>query len=68
MDNFITLTTLKGEKFLCNVDKIVYFGEVKDGSLVYIDEFTRYTVKESVNQIYSLLSEKFQNKAKGEKL
>ena len=41
MDNFITLTTLKDEKFLCNVEKIVYIGEVKDGSIVYIDEFTR---------------------------
>ncbi len=58
MDKFIILTTFKGEKFLCNVDKIVYFGEVKDGSIVYIDEFTRYTVKESVNEISVLMSEK----------
>ena len=67
MSNFISLTTLKDEKFLCNVEKIVYIGEVKDGSMVYIDEFTRYTVKESVSEISSLLSEKFQNKAKGGK-
>ncbi len=58
MDNFITLTTLKDEKFLCNVKKIVYIGEVKDGSIVYIDEFTRYTVKETVAEISTLLSEK----------
>ncbi len=58
MDNFITLTTLKDEKFLCNVKKIVYIGEVKDGSIVYIDEFTRYTVKETVAEISALLSEK----------
>lgn len=59
MDTFITLTTLKNEKFLCNAEKIVYVGEVKDGSLVYIDEFTRYTVKESVSDITALLAEKF---------
>ena len=41
MKEFITLTTTKGEKFLCNIKKIVYIGEVKDGSVVYIDEFTR---------------------------
>lgn len=58
MDRFITLTTLKGEKFLCNIEKIVYIGEVKDGSIVYIDEFTRYTVKEHINVISAFLSEK----------
>ena len=58
MDNFITLTTLKNEKFLCNVKRIVYIGEVKDGSIVYIDEFTRYTVKETITEISALLSEK----------
>ena len=58
MDNFITLTTLKDEKFLCNAKKIVYIGEVKDVSLVYIDEFTRCTVKETVAEISALLSEK----------
>ena len=58
MDKFITLTTLKDEKFICNVSKIVYIGEVKGGSMVYIDEFTRYTVKESVSEISALLSEK----------
>ena len=56
MEKFITLTTLKDEKFICNVSKII--GEVKGGSMVYIDEFTRYTVKESVSEISSLLSEK----------
>ena len=58
MEKFISLTTLKNEKFLCNVSKIVYIGEVKDGSIVYIDEFTRYTVKESVSEISTFLSEK----------
>lgn len=58
MENFITLTTLKEEKFLCNVLKIVCICEVKNGSMVYIDEFTRYTVKESLAEISSLLSEK----------
>lgn len=67
MDTFITLTTLKNEKFLCNVEKIVYIGEVKDGSIVYIDEFTRYTVKESVSEIFIILTEKFLNKAKSGK-
>lgn len=56
MKEFITLTTTKGEKFLCNIKKIVYIGEVKDGSVVYIDEFTRYTVKESITEISALLS------------
>lgn len=58
MDIFITLTTLKGETFLCNVKKIVYIGESKDGSIVYIDEFTRFSVKESVSEIFALLSNK----------
>ena len=58
MDNFITLTTLKNEKFLCNVKKIVYIGEIKEGSIVYIDEFTRYMVKENIAEISALLSEK----------
>ncbi len=58
MDNFITLTTLKNEKFLCNVKKIVYIGEIKEGSIVYIDEFTRYMVKENIVEISALLSEK----------
>ena len=58
MPKFIELTTIKNEKFLCNVDKIVYIGEVKDGSIVYIDEFTRYTVKEKLLEIINLLSEK----------
>lgn len=58
MDKFITLTTLKDEKFLCNIDKIVYIGQVKDGAIVYIDEFTRYTVKESVSEITAILSNK----------
>ena len=56
MENFIALTTLKGEKFLCNVKNIVYIGEVKGGSMVYIDEFIRYTVIETVDKIASLLS------------
>lgn len=54
---FVPLTTLKGEKILFNVKKIVYFGEVKNGSIVYIDEFTRFTVKESFAEISTLLSE-----------
>lgn len=56
MSDFIVLTTLKNEKFLCNVSKIIYIGEVKDGSIVYIDEFTRYTVKETLAEISTLLS------------
>ena len=56
MSDFIVLTTLKNEKFLCNLKKIVYIGEVKDGSIVYIDEFTRYTVKETLAEISTLLS------------
>ena len=58
MVDFITLTTFKDETFLCNVEKIVYFGEIKDGSIIYIDEFTRYSVKETVDEIIALLSEK----------
>ncbi len=54
---FVPLTTLKGERILFNVEKIIYFGEVKNGSIVYIDEFTRFTVKESFAEIFSLLSE-----------
>lgn len=61
MCDFITLTTLKNEVFICNASKIVFIGEVKDGSIIYIDEFTRYTVKESIEEISLLLSKKTNN-------
>ena len=58
MDSFITLTTLKNEFIVCNVSKILYFGQVKSGTVVYIDEFTQYTVKETISEISTLLAEK----------
>lgn len=58
MNKFILLTTLRDEKFLCNTEKIVYIGEIKDGSIVYIDEFIHYTVKETIFEILALLSKK----------
>ena len=58
MVDFIILTTTKNEKLVCNTNKIVYIGEVKNGSILYFDEFTRYTVKESIDEIFSLLANK----------
>jgi len=56
MDKFISLHTIKNEIVLCNVSKILYIGEVKDGSVVYIDEFVYFTVKETVKEIFALLT------------
>ena len=58
MNNFIILTTFKDEKILINIEKIVCIGQVKNRSIVYIDEFIDYSVKESINDILKLLSEK----------
>ena len=58
MSNFINLTTLKDEKILINIEKIVCIGQVKNRSIVCIDEFIDYSVKESIDDIFVLLSEK----------
>ena len=55
MDKFISLTSLKDEKFLLNASKIIYVCGIKGGSAVYLDEYTKYTVKETIEEIFALL-------------
>lgn len=58
MKGYILLHTLKDEEFICNLSKVVYIGPGKTGSVIYFDEFSEYTVKESLTEILKLLSEK----------
>ncbi|MBQ7339232.1 MAG: hypothetical protein IJW43_00055 [Clostridia bacterium] len=58
MDKFIFLTTLRDEKFLMNVSKILFVCSIKGGSAVYFDEYSKYTVKESIEEIFTLLADK----------
>ena len=57
MDTFIKLTTTKGEILVLNKEKIVYFCEGKDCSVMYIDEFIRYSVQESLDEILKLIQD-----------
>ena len=56
MPKFIYLTTLKNEKMLVNVNLIAYICVSKNGSEVCIGEFETYTVKETLEEIFALLS------------
>jgi len=65
---FISFITTKNEVFVCNISKIEYIGETKYGAIVYLDEFTQVTVKQTVTEICSLFDElKILIKAKGGK-
>ena len=61
MSKFIRLTTKKHEEFLVNVDNIAYICKTKDGCEICIGEFETYSVIETFDYIFSLLSEKISN-------
>ncbi|MCD7728695.1 MAG: hypothetical protein LUI60_02120 [Clostridia bacterium] len=50
---FIQLTTSKGEKFLLNTEKVLFFSETKKGCSVVIEDGTLIDLEETYDEVFS---------------